>query len=159
MGETIQGYIMNSLASSIKRFCSEPILKEAFVDMLGEKKLIRFTLDNTKWKETVYFKTAVVDGVLVLSSCEGQFPSNTDYAGRDFISTMSPPGQIVTLAMRKNIADNQKMLLDALEVLKNATGSDWDFEVDWPTIVPFYLKRYGRQFEHLTMTLHLIQKF
>src|SRR5690349_7538916 len=62
LGETVH-YIVSCLANSVKRFCQEPITKEAFIDMTGTKKLIRFIVDADKWKETTYFRTAVVDGV------------------------------------------------------------------------------------------------
>jgi len=79
--EAIQSYALNGLASNIKRFCTEAILKEAFVEAFSSKKLVRFVMEKTPWKEGGYWKTTNTDGVLTISSNPSNFPSNADYCG------------------------------------------------------------------------------
>jgi len=134
LGEIIQDSYLSGLTANIKNFCKDMLLKEALLEG-ADKKVIRFTLvkEDPKAKETYYVRTRLNEGILEITVPDAKFAYNTAETGRDLMNSLKGAGPL-SLEQRKNIADHVPKMTELLERLKNATGVEYDCEVDFPSV-------------------------
>jgi nitrate reductase NapAB chaperone NapD len=134
-GDVAYDFYLGGLASKVEAFAKDPIQKESFVECFGTKKTIAFIVHATapEGMESLYNWVSNNDGVLVMNTTEAKFPSNSSQIGENLSKACSGDGPM-TVATRKNIADNQKKLAEHLKKIATATGIQFEVECDWPHV-------------------------
>ena len=133
-GDIMYETYLAAIASNIKRFCEDPIQKEAFLETFKDRHAISFVVEGEQDEDSPYRSsyawTSNKEGVLVIHLPKIRFCSNVSCAGEDLSKTCSGDSPL-TVATRKNIADAQKKLAANLKTIKTATGIDFELEIDW----------------------------
>ena len=133
-GEMMHESYVSALADNIKRFCEDPIQKEAFLETFKERHVIAFVLEPVQDDESThrssYAWTSNNSGVLTVHLPKDRWCSNVSCAGDDLTKTCSGDSPL-SVATRKNIQDSQKVLQKHLKTIKTATGIDFEVEIDW----------------------------
>lgn len=137
LGECFYSYYLSPLANNVKRFCENPLQREAFIEHLSEKKTIRFVLTKNKLGGNGYSQTSDDQGVLLCTIPISNFCTNVDYLGSDLSTSLAGSGPL-SLSQRKNIADYNEKLQIHLATINTATGIDFDVEIDWAEVAKHF---------------------
>ena len=125
---------LSSLADNIKRFCTDPIQKESFIETFKERHTVAFVIEPEQDEESPnrgsYAWTINNGGILEVHLPKDRFCSNVSCAGEDLSKTCSGDSPL-SVATRKNIAESQKKLAANLKTIKTATGIEFEVEIDW----------------------------
>ena len=133
-GEIIHDWYLKGLASNVESFCKDPIQKESFVETFKDRHTIAFILEEQQDEESShrysYVWTANKGGVLEIHIPKDRFCSNVGNTGDDLTKTCSGDSPL-SVATRKNIADNEKTRQKNVTRLTKATGIEFELEIDW----------------------------
>jgi len=143
LGEAVYWYV-DPFADSIVEFCKDPLQKEAIVEGATAKKIsFKIVKDpfksSSSWYLSNYGRCIVENGVLVITVPAQNFPANVSEVGSSLKVCFDDP-KAMSLMCRKNIAQNNEKLQENLEKLKDATGIDFEIEVDFGSLVENWKK-------------------
>lgn len=134
VGEIIYNWYLDGLAGNVESFIKDPIQKESFTETFGERKTIAFhyveSMEDDDPHRSDYVWVSNKEGVLTINIPKDRFVSNTSNTGNDLSKACSGDSPM-SVAARKNIADNGKKLATALKTIKTACGIDFELDVDW----------------------------
>jgi hypothetical protein len=133
-GEIVYDWYLGGLADNVTSFCKDPIQKESFVEAFGSTHRISMAIVELEEGESFYTKTKNDNGSLVILVPKDRFCSNVSTTGEDLSKTCSGDSGPMTVATRKNIADNQKTSVKHLKTIKTAAGIEFEIDIDWVKI-------------------------
>lgn len=138
VGEIMYSWYLEGLASNIKRFCQDPIQKEAFVEAFGTAKRISFEI----YDESLggYSRTRNDNGTLMMGARKSCFCSNVSECGDDLSKTCSGDSGL-SVATRKNIQDNEPARKTNLGRINKAVGIEFELEHDWVALAKVAAER------------------
>lgn len=138
IGELIYDSYLSELAWGIKRFCEDPLQKEALLDCATARKISFHVFPTKKDYEKVpradklprYCRARVVDGVIVMETHKEDFPVNVGAVRDDLIQVFAGEGPL-SLACRIDIAKTAAEIDEKLTELEEASGIKMEVEVDY----------------------------
>jgi len=149
-------YYLQALSESIERFCQNPLQKEALVEGATSRK-ITFKLLPAAFKDkpgqaysSNYGRTLLENGNLQMTVPMSYFPANVSEIGSGLNVCFDDPKSLMSLDARKNIAQNQEKLQENLEKINNATGVEFEVEVDFGILLENWNKAQKGNLQHGT---------
>lgn len=130
IGDVIHDWYLKGLAKQLEKFVKDPIYKDAFAEICGERKALAFMLRDEKRTQYDKHWLSFDNGVLVINVPKSEYSSSTDSVGEDLAQALSSLGGL-SLQARKNINDAGKERDANLAIIEKATGITFDVEADW----------------------------
>lgn len=125
---TINGFVSNTAKQ-----LEDPLVKGAFLEAVPKRTIVYGV--QPKLVQSGYCDVVFTDGMLGLHSKNDKMCTNIQDIGQNLISLIPTVGKL-TWVQKKNIRDDWEKKRENIEKgLKDATGVDWKFELNWEKIL------------------------